>query len=149
MLVLGAVERAVEVVVGAVGGFAVARGPVGDAGVDGFSIDDRADAVGEVGAAASREAGDVLGEGAAGQRAAGDDPDGVFGKSGDFVAAEVDERLGGDGGGTLPGGPAAIDGESVSAGDAGFLRGLEEERIEAAEFLFEEPWRGGRALALE
>ena len=34
VLVLVAVERAVEIVVGAVGGFAVARGPEGDRGID-------------------------------------------------------------------------------------------------------------------
>ena len=37
----------------------------------------------------------------------------------------------------------------MSAGDAGLLGGLEEERIEAAEFLLEEPGRGGFGLALE
>ena len=82
MLVLVAIERAVEVVVGAVGGFAVARRPVGDGGVDGFGIDDGADAVVEIEAAGAGEARDLLGERAAGERPAGDDPDGVIGQSG-------------------------------------------------------------------
>ncbi len=88
VLVLVAVERAVEVVVGAVGGFAVARGPPGDGGVDGLGVDDGADAVVEVEAAGAGEAGDFLGEGSAGEGSAGDDPDGVVGEGGDFVAAE-------------------------------------------------------------
>ena len=98
MLVLVAVERAVEVVVGAVGGFAVARRPVGDVGIDGLRIHDGADAVVEVEAAGAGEAGDLLGERTAGERAAGDDPDGVIGQCGDFIAAQFDQRLGGDGG---------------------------------------------------
>src|ERR1017187_4830588 len=114
MFVLVAVERAVEVVVGAIGGLAVARGPVGDRGVDGFGVDDGADAVVEVEAAASGEAGDFVGEGARGERAGGDDPDSVAGEPGDFVAAEFDERFSGDGGGDLFGEEVAIDGESVS-----------------------------------
>ena len=80
MLVLVAVERAIEIVVGAVGGFAVARRPEGDVGVDGFGIHDGADAVVEIEAAGAGEAGDLLGEGAAGERSAGDDPDGVIGQ---------------------------------------------------------------------
>ena len=99
VLVLLAVERAVEVVVGAVGRFAVARGPEGDVGIDGLGVDDGADAVVEVEAAGAGEAGDLLGEGIAGERAAGDDPDGVIGQCGDFFAAQFDQRLGGDGGG--------------------------------------------------
>ena len=99
MLVLVAVERAVEVVVGAVGGFAVARGPEGDVGIDGLGIHDGADAVVEIEAAGAGEARDLLGERTAGERPAGDDPDGVIGERGDFVAAQFDQRLGGDGGG--------------------------------------------------
>ena len=149
MLVLIAVERAVQVVVGTVGGFAVARGPVGDAGVNGIGSHDGADAVVEVEAAASGEAADFLGEGAAGQRTAGDDPDGVVGEGSDLVAAQVYQRFGGNGVGDLLGEKAAVDGEGMSAGDAGLLGGLEEQRIEPAEFLFEEPWGGGFAFALE
>src|ERR1017187_9794013 len=115
MFVLVAVERTVEVVVGAIGGLAVARGPVGDRGVDGFGVDDGADAVVEVEVAGAGEAGDLLGEGAGGERAGGDDPDGVgypgHGDGGDFVAAEFDERFGGDGGGDRLGEEVAIDGE--------------------------------------
>ena len=148
-----AVERAVEVVVGAIGGLAVARGPVGDRGVDGFGVDDGADAVVEVEAAGAGEAGDFLGEGAAGERSAGDDPDvGIDpgqAEGGDFVAAEVDQRFGGDGAGDLFGEEVAIHGEGVPAGDAGLLGGLEQERIEAAEFLLEEPGGGVDALALQ
>src|ERR1039458_4130770 len=125
MFVLVAVERAVEVVVGAVGGFAVARGPVSDRGVDGFGVDDGADAVVKVEAAGAGQAGDFVGEGTGRERAGGDDPDGVGGDGGDFVAVEFDERLGGDGGGDLFGEEVAIDCESVPAGDAGFLGGLE------------------------
>ncbi len=77
-LVLLAVERAVEVIVGAVGGFAVARGPEGDAGVDGLGIDDGADAVVEEQAAGAGQARDLPGQRFAGERAGGDDDDGVF-----------------------------------------------------------------------
>ena len=43
----------------------------------------------------------------------------------------------------------AVDREGMSAGDAGLLRGLQQQRIEAAQFFFEQPGRGGFGLALE
>ncbi len=61
----------------------------------------------------------------------------------------VDEGLGGDGGGDFAGEEVAIDGEGVTAGDAGFLGALKEEGVEAAKFLFEQPGGGGFGLALE
>ena len=121
VLVLLAVERAIEIVVGAVGGFAVAGGPEGDGGIDGLGVHDGADAVVEVEAAGAGEAGDLLGERTAGEGTAGDDPDGVIGEHGDFVAAKIDEGLGGDGGGDFRGEDVAIDGECVAAGYARLL----------------------------
>ena len=64
--------------------------------------------------------------GAAGQGAAGDDPDGIVGERGDFVAAQFDQRFGRDGGGDFAGEHVAIDGERMTAGDAGLLRALRE-----------------------
>ncbi len=63
-LVLLAVERAVQVIVGAIGGLAVAGGPEGNAGIDGFGIDDGADAVVEEETAGAGEAGDFFGQSA-------------------------------------------------------------------------------------
>ena len=60
-LVLFAVERAVQVVVRAAGGLAVARSPEGDRGVHGFGVHDGADGVVEVEAPGAREPGDLLG----------------------------------------------------------------------------------------
>ncbi len=119
-IVLFAIEGAVEIVVGAIGGFAVARGPEGDGGVDGVGIHDGADAVVEEEPVGAGEAGDIGGEGVAGERTGGDDGDGSVGNGGDFFAAELDERLDCDGCGDFGGEDFAIDGERVAARNAAF-----------------------------
>ncbi len=43
----------------------------------------------------------------------------------------------------------AIHGEGVPARNAGGLRGAQQQRIQAAQFLFEQPGRGGFGLALQ
>ena len=78
-LVLLAIERAIQVVVRAVGGFAVARRPEGDVGVHGFGVDDGADAVVKEQPLGPGEARDGCGERVAGERAGGDDGDAVLG----------------------------------------------------------------------
>ena len=50
---------------------------------------------------------------------------------------------------TSRGEDVAIDGEGVAAGDAGLLRGAQQQRIQAAQFLLEQPGRGGFGLALQ
>ncbi len=67
----------------------------------------------------------------------------------DFVAAEFDPGLGGDGLGDAFGEEVAIYGESVAAGNARCLGRGEQQGIQAAEFLLQKPGRGGKGLALE
>ena len=84
-----------------------------------------------------------------GERSAGHYPDGVFVEDGDLVAAQFDARLGCNGAGHFGGEGVAVHGEGVASGDARVRRGSQEQRIEAAQFIFEQPWGGGFGLALE
>ena len=129
--------------------FAVARGPEGDAGVHGFGVDDGADAVVEEEAVRAGEAGDVDGQGLAGERAGGDDDDRVGRQHGHFVAAQLDERLVFDGGRDFGGESFAVDGEGVSGGHACLLSGGKQQRTEPAQLLFEQPGRGRFRLGLQ
>ena len=72
-LVLLSIERAVQVIVGAVDRLAVARRPERDRSVDRIGIHDRADAVVEEQAVGAGEARDLGGQRIAGQRPGGDD----------------------------------------------------------------------------
>ena len=65
------------------------------------------------------------------------------------LAAQFDERLGFDGGGDFGGEDVAIHGERVAAGYARLLCGGEQQRIQAAQFLFEQPGRGGFLLRFQ
>ena len=124
--VLLAVERAVDVIVGAVERPAVARRAEGDSHVNGIRFHDRADAVVEEEALRAREPSDLGGECVAGERSAGDDGDAVIGNDVRFFAPQLDARLGGDGSRHFLGEYDAIHGERVSAGHSRDLRRAQE-----------------------
>ena len=78
-LILFAIERAIQIIVGGIERFAVARSPERDARVDGSRVDDGADGIVEEQALGAGDASDLFGECAAGEGSGGDDGDGVFG----------------------------------------------------------------------
>ena len=88
----------------------------------------------------------------AGERAAGEDGDGVgvvLVEMGDLLAADFDERVSGDEFRDARGEEFAVDGEGVAGGDGGFVGGLQQERAGAAHLLFEQPGRCVFAFTLE
>ena len=92
------------------------------------------------------------GEGRAGERAAGEDGDGVgivLVERCDFFAADFDVGLGGDEVGDAAREFDAVDGEGVAGGNGAGVGGLEEEGVGAAHLLFEQPGRGVFAFTLE
>ncbi len=80
-LILLAIERAIQIIVGAVERFAVARRPEGDREIDRIGFDDRADGVVEEQPLGAGEPADLCGQRAAGERPGGDDRDGVVRRS--------------------------------------------------------------------
>ena len=148
-VVLLAVEGAVQIVGGAIRRFSVARGPERGFHVHRIGFDDGADAVIEEQPVSPGQPGDLLGERIAGERAGGDDDDGVLGDGGDFLAPQLDQRLGRDGRGDFRGKDFAIDGERMAAGYSRLPRRFEQQRIEPAQLFLEQPRRGGFLLGLE
>ena len=72
------------------------------------------------------------------------------GMRGDFLAAQFDAAARASMAAvTSRGEDVAIDRERMAAGDARLLRGREQQRIEAAQLLLQQPGRGGFRLALE
>ncbi len=147
-------EGAVDVVGGA---FVVAGGEVDLVHVDGGGVDDGGDGVVEGEVVGAGEALQLCREGGRGERAAGEDGEGVgivFVEGKDFFAVDGD----GAGAGTGEGGDAvgyaageldAVDGEGVAGGDGGGVGFGEEGRTGAAHLLLEEPGGGVFALGLE
>ena len=148
-LVLLAVERAVQIIVRAVDRFAVARSPEGDAGIHRIGLDDGADAVVEEQPAGAGEARDLCGQRVAGERAGGDDGDAVRESRSTSSRRSSMQRLGFDGGGDFRREDLAIHGERMAAGHARLVGGGEQQRIEAPQFLLQQPGRGGFRLGFE
>ena len=142
-------EGAVDVVGGAL---VPAGGEVDLVHVDGGGVDDGGDAVVEGELFGAGEALEFGGERRAGERAAGEDGDGVgivFVEVGDFFATDFDVWLRGDEVGDAAGEFDAVDGEGVAGGNGAGVGGLQEEGAGAAHLLLEQPGRGVFAFALE
>ena len=137
VLLLG--EGAVDVVGGA---FVVAGGEEDAVHVDGGGIDDGRDGVVEGEMVGAGETLQLGGEGGAGERAGGEDGEGVGiagVERGDLFAVDGDSGLGCDAGGDAAGELDAVDGQGVAGGDGGGVGLGEEDGTGAAHLLLEEP----------
>ena len=134
VVILGLVERAVDVILAAL---VPTRGHPGHVHVDAVAVDDGGDGVEESERVLPGFRGDGCGEGGAGQRPGGDDRR-TFGQGVDAFAHDGDVRMRVDRSRDFGGERFPVDGEGRAGGDAMRVRRAQDQRAEPTHLLMEQ-----------